>query len=116
MVQSRRPAGRGRPIRPAGPPPTREGTHPLDDARMKAPSAGGRPATGLPEAALLLACGLMLALNVPVFASRLASVSRHYPLCITEGAEGPTIYPVWKVQAGQPLYEATFEAPYAITW
>ena len=88
----------------------------MDDTRTKGPSAPDRPARGLPEAALLLACGLLLALNVPVFASRLASVSRHYPLCITEGAEGPTIYPVWKVQAGRPLYEATFEAPYAITW
>ncbi len=80
------------------------------------PRPAARPTFHPAEAALAVACGLVLALNVPVFASRLSSVLHTYPLCITEGAEGPTIYPIWKLQGGHPLYESTFKPPYAITW
>ena len=80
------------------------------------PQPGARPARRPAEAALAVACGLLLALNVAVFATRLASVLRAHPLYITEGAEGPTIYPVWKAQAGHPVYEPAYAPPHAITW
>ena len=83
---------------------------------MNHPPAATRPARGPLESALLLACSLVLILNVPVFASRLGSVLRDYPLSITEGSEGPSIYPIWKAQNGHPVYEPPFRDPYPITW
>lgn len=82
---------------------------------MKAPSPAGRPGRGLAESAFLMACALVLALNIPVFASRLGSVLRTYPLCVTEGSEGPSIYPIWKAQNGRPVYEPPYGDPYPIT-
>lgn len=74
------------------------------------------PTSSRAGAALALACVTLLALNAPVFASRLLSVLRTHPLCITEGSEGPTIYPVWKAIHGRPVYEPTAAPPFPITW
>lgn len=47
----------------------------------------------------------VLALNAVVFAVRLTSVIHSYRLFITEGAEGPHVYAIWRAVHGYPLYE-----------
>jgi len=66
--------------------------------------------------ALLVVAGALAVLNAGVFAERATSLVHTYRLFITEGAEGPHIYAVWRVLNGHPLYEWPLQVPYSLTF
>jgi hypothetical protein len=57
---------------------------------------------------LLIAIALLATLDAVVFGIRLTSLLRHGDLYLTSGGEAASIYGIWKVQKGYPLYEWPF--------
>jgi hypothetical protein len=63
--------------------------------------------------ALIIAAGVTAAV---VCFTRFASWTNCWRFAITEGREGPTIYALWRIVHGEPLYEWPNNEPYAITY
>jgi hypothetical protein len=63
--------------------------------------------------ALLLVAGVAAAV---VYVSRVSSWARCWRWSITEGREGQTIYAIWRVVHGEPLYVWPNSEPYAIAY
>jgi hypothetical protein len=78
------------------------------------PSQGGNARRGMRAAwVLLVAAGIAAAF---VYTARVSSWSHCWRWSITEGREGQTIYAIWRVVHGAPLYEWPNSEPYAITY
>ncbi|MGL5094144.1 MAG: hypothetical protein ACRDD1_01050, partial [Planctomycetia bacterium] len=62
---------------------------------------------------LALMVAAAVALNAAVLAVRVSSLVEHGRWASTSGFEEPTLYNVWKVQNGLPLYESPTVSPYS---
>src|SRR6476646_3444152 len=64
--------------------------------------------------ALLALLGTLAALDLLIFALRLADVWSMGRLSLLP-AEGPVLYAIWKIRNGHPLYEVPFQPPFTLT-
>jgi len=80
------------------------------------------PASASPAAGSLVtraAWALLIAAAVGalfVYATRVSSWQSCWRWAITEGREGQTIYAIWRVVHGAPLYTPPNEEPYSLTY